>query len=208
VRRWYVLSVASAAIVGIAVGVLLHGRLAGGSAGAELALPSLHGEATWKRGERPAPSFTLRDQHGQAVSLASLHGRTVVVMFLDSLCRQACPVEGRLMAAALRAVPARLRPQLVVVSVDPAGDTPRTIGAALRTWTLPASTKWLTGSQAQLARVWKDYLITVDPVSGDVVHSTAAYVIDQRGDERAGFLMPFVPGLVTDDLRKLATGAA
>ena len=51
-------------------------------------------------------------------------------------------------------------------------------------------------------------MITVDPVSGDVVHSTAAYLIDQRGDERAGFLMPFVPGLVTDDLRKLATGAA
>lgn len=206
-RQWYVLSVAGAAIVGITVGVLLHARLSGGSADAHPALPALHGQATWNRGERPAPAVTLRDQHGRTVSLASFRGRTVALMFLDSLCKQACPIEGRLMAAAYRGVPARLRPQIVIVSVDPAGDTPRTVAAALRKWTLPASTTWLMGTRAQLRRVWKDYLITVQPGSGDIVHSTAVYLLDQRGDERAGFLMPFVPGLVADDLRALGTGA-
>jgi hypothetical protein len=43
----------------------------------------------------------------------------------------------------------------------------------------------------------------VIPVRGDIVHSTALYVIDRHGDERAGFLMPFVPGLVAGDLDKL-----
>ena len=46
-------------------------------------------------------------------------------------------------------------------------------------------------------------ITVVDPVSGDIVHSTAVYLIDRRGDERAGFLMPFVPGLVADDFRVL-----
>jgi len=34
---------------------------------------------------------------------------------------------------------------------------------------------------------------------GDIAHSTAVYLLDKRGYERAGFLMPFVPGLVADD---------
>ena len=84
-----------------------------------------------------------------------------------------------------------------------AGDTPRTIARALRKWKLPANTVWLLGAHARLKPVWDAYQITVDPVSGDIVHSTAVYLIDRRGDERAGFLMPFVPGLVADDFRVL-----
>ena len=208
-RRLWTISVGSAAIVGVAVGVLLHGQLAGGRAQAgPLALPALHGQATWAEGARPAPTFVLHDQHGRAVPLESLRGRSVALMFLDSLCHQACPVEGRMMADALRQVPAALRPHLVVVSVDPAGDTPRTVRRALREWGLPSSTEWLLGTRAQLRRVWDAYQITVEPASGDVVHSTAVYLIDRRGDERAGFLMPFIPGLVADDLRTLGTQAS
>jgi cytochrome oxidase Cu insertion factor (SCO1/SenC/PrrC family) len=64
------------------------------------------------------------------------------------------------------------------------------------------------GSHAQLKPVWDAYQITVEPVSGDVVHSTAVYLVDKRGYERAGFLMPFVPGLVAGDLRVLGAEAS
>lgn len=206
-RRLYLLSVASAAVVGICLGVLLHGRLAARSADA-LALPALHGEATWGAGVRPAPPVALRDQWGRRVSLARLRGRAATLLFMDSLCREACPVEGRLLAAAIRPLAPRARPHVVVVSVDPAGDTPASIGKAIRKWGLPASTEWLRGTRAQLARVWRAYDITVDPRSSDVVHSTAVYVLDAHGDERAGFVLPFLPGLVRADLRALADGAA
>jgi protein SCO1 len=204
VRRWYAASVAAAVFIGVAVGVVLHGRLAASNAGAErLAVPALHGEATWARGERPAPQFALRDQKGRVVRLEDLRGRPVALLFMDSLCREACPLEGRSIAAALRAVPQRARPTLLVVSVDPAGDTPRTIAKAGRKWGLPVGFEWLLGTRAQLARVWRAYDITVEASSGDVVHSTAVYVLDRSGFERAGFLMPFIPGLVAQDLRVL-----
>ncbi|HEX7525396.1 MAG TPA: hypothetical protein VF327_03765, partial [Gaiellaceae bacterium] len=83
----------------IPVGVLLHDRFSGRTAEA-IGLPALHGQATWAPGARPAPQFALRDQRGRVVSLSALRGRTVVLTFLDSLCRQACPVEGKLLAAA------------------------------------------------------------------------------------------------------------
>ena len=203
-RRLTVVTLTAATIVGIAIGVLLHGRLTTRPAAARPALPSLHGEATWVAGRRPAPAFMLRDQHGRRVSLRSLRGRNVVLTFQDSLCKQACPVEGRMLAAALRQVPEASRPQVVVVSVDPAGDTPKTVAAALHKWRLGDGVSWLLGSRAELRPVWRAYQITVLPVAGDIVHSTALYVIDRSGHERAGFLLPFVPALLADDLRVLA----
>lgn len=200
-------SVAAASVVGIGVGVLLHSTFSGGTANA-LALPALHGQATWGPGKRPAPQFALRDQRDRLVSLHALQGRTVVLTFLDSLCRQACPVEGRMLAAAIEQVPQAQRPWLVVVSVDPSGDTPATIAHAVGKWHFRDTVLWVRGTHRQLARVWRDYQITVEPVAGDIVHSTAVYLIDPRGDERAGFLMPFVPGLVAADLKTLAAARA
>ncbi len=201
-RRWFIAGVGSAAIVGIAIGIAFHKQLTG-SAAAEPVRTQLHGQATWPSGQRPAPAFALRDQTGRRVTLASLAGRTVALTFLDSLCKESCPIEGRMLASAIRQVSGPGRPQLLVVSVDPAGDTPRTVARALHKWKLPADTLWLLGTHAQLKPVWNAYQITVDPVSGDIIHSTAVYLIDRKGDERAGFLMPFVPGLVTDDFRLL-----
>jgi cytochrome oxidase Cu insertion factor (SCO1/SenC/PrrC family) len=205
VRRLTILSLSAAAAAGIVIGAALHGRLGGGTAAAlpaTPALPLLHGQATWPSGKRPAPAFTLRDQNGRRVSLASLRGGTVVLMFEDSLCKLACPLEGKMTAAAIRQVPAARRPRVVVVSVDPAGDTSRTIAVAVHKWRLPrgSGVTWLVGTRAELRPVWRAYGIEVLPVRGDIVHSTALYVIDRRGDERAGFLVPFVPGLLADDL--------
>ena len=197
-RRWYVVSVAAAAVVGIAIGAAFHTRLLGSAAAA----PALHGQATWNAGSRAAPAFALRDQRGHHVTLTSLRGRPIALTFLDSLCKEACPVEGQMLASAIRQVGAA-RPQLLVVSVDPRGDTPRSVAHAMRKWRLPADTIWLLGTHAQLKPVWDAYQITVDPISGDIVHSTAVYLLDKRGYERAGFLMPFVPGLVADDVSVL-----
>ena len=210
-QRVTILSLSVAAAVGIAIGTVFHARLGVGVASAKPAaapaVPPLHGQATWPAGRRPAPAFALRDQRGRRVSLRSLRGRPVVLMFEDSLCRQACPLVGKMTAAAVRRVPAALRPQIVVVSVDPAGDTPHTVAAAVRKWHLPGTVSWLLGTRSTLRPVWRAYGITVIPVAGDIVHSTALYVIDKHGDERAGFLVPFLPSLLADDLDRLGRAA-
>jgi protein SCO1 len=198
-RRWWVVSVGAAAVVGVAIGVAFHGRLLGNANAA----PPLHGQATWQSGARPAPAFTLHDQDGKPLSLAALRGRPVALTFMDSLCKGACPLEGRMLAATARALPAASRPRIVIVSVDPAGDTQQTTRHALAKWSLPAGTTWLRGTHAELAKVWAAYQIDVIPVKGDIAHSSAVYLIDKRGDERAGFLMPFAPSSVIDDLKVL-----
>jgi protein SCO1/2 len=196
--------VASAAVVGVAIGVFLHNEFGSSRALAHPTLPALYGEATWQSGEVPAPPFRLRDQHGRMVRLTALRGRPVVLAFMDSLCTSECPIEAAQFAAALRPLRGSARPHLVIVSVDLA-DSPASVARAARKWHLTAGFEWLLGTHAQLAPVWRAYGISVRPTkSGDVEHSDAFYVIDRNGDERAGFLSPFIPGLLTHDLRRLA----
>ncbi len=42
----------------------------------------------------PAPGFTLTDQNGQPVTLASLRGKVVLMTFLDPVCTTDCPIIG------------------------------------------------------------------------------------------------------------------
>lgn len=166
----------------------------------------LHGAATWAPGVRPAPAITtLRDQSGRPFSLAAMRGHTVIVSFLDSHCTQACPLEGRALAAAARSLPRAQRPVLVVVSVNPL-DTVASVRAAVRRWGLGgiAAWHWLRGSRSQLAPVWRAFHIAVARVRGDVVHTDAVYLLDRRGDERSAYLYPFLPRSVRADLRALA----
>ena len=39
-----------------------------------------------------APGFTLTDQNGHTMSLASLHGKVVVLQFMDPHCTDICPI--------------------------------------------------------------------------------------------------------------------
>ena len=189
---------AVAATVVLAVGFVAHGSPASGG-GQPV---RLHGDAVWAAGARPAPPVRLRDQHGRAVSLAELRGRVLLVTFMDSHCTTECPVEGHQLAVVQRTLPPRSRPEIVVVSVNPA-DTPRSVRrfARLRGW--HGGWRWLMGSSAELGRVWSAYGIEVDPTSHDIIHSAALYIVDRRGDERSGYVAPFLPKLVTADVRAL-----
>lgn len=202
-RRTIAIAVVLAAAAGSAGGVLAA-RLVSHPSG--LGLPAYHGQLSWESGRRAAPTFALRDQHGRRFSLASVRGRPVLLTFLDSRCTSDCPIEARELAASLRRVPAGRRPVVVVVSVDPVGDTAVSIAKALRKWRLdgPWTLHWLNGPQAGLTAVWQSYGIGVRAASSDIVHGMALYLIDRAGDERTAYLFPFLPGFVTTDLDRLA----
>jgi cytochrome oxidase Cu insertion factor (SCO1/SenC/PrrC family) len=133
----------------------------------------------------------------------------VLLTFLDSQCKEECPIQGRELGSILRRLPAAARPALVVVSVDPSGDTPASIRHAMSRWHLagPWPWHWLNGSRAALRGVWKRYGVTVDPGSGDIVHSLVLYLIDRDGYERTAYLYPFLPAFVQGDLARLGAQA-
>src|SRR5581483_12516451 len=64
--------------------MLLRGILAHGDGQTQLQGTDLGGT--------PAPAFTLSDQNGDQVSLASLRGHPVVLSFMDTDCPSGCPL--------------------------------------------------------------------------------------------------------------------
>jgi cytochrome oxidase Cu insertion factor (SCO1/SenC/PrrC family) len=190
-----------AATTGIAIG--LAAALVHRSQGSAAQPSPLRAQITWPAGAKPAPGLALRDQSGATISLQSLRGRVVLLTFLDSRCTRECPIEGHVLRDVFRRMQGASAVALVV-SVDPWADTP----ASARTFAARAgwsgNWQWLLGDKAALAPVWRAYNIAVKRTPGDILHSTALYLIDPAGDLRAGYLFPFSAAAVTQDVQRLA----
>jgi cytochrome oxidase Cu insertion factor (SCO1/SenC/PrrC family) len=166
---------------------------------------------TWPSGRRPAPEFVLRDQHGRRVSLAHYRGRAVIVTFVDPLCRNLCPLEAKVLNAAVDQLPASQRPEILAVSVDVYANARANLLQDVRKWELVPQWHWAVGRPSQLAAVWKRYKVGVSvtrkKIAGATIHyithSEAAYIVDVTGHERALFLWPFYPQDVEHTLREL-----
>ncbi|MFY9931497.1 MAG: SCO family protein [Streptosporangiaceae bacterium] len=146
----------------------------------------------------PAPAFSLTDQDGRAVTLASLHGKVVLLTFLDDTCSVDCPLiaqefrqAGQLLSADTRRV------ELVAINYNPLDTQVSYIQAFDRQEGLAGVPNWLylTGTLAQLQPVWRQYAIAppeILPAGSMVGHGDYAFVIDQNGHMRQE--LDFDPG--------------
>jgi len=204
---------AAAALLGIVAGVALVALRSSSPPPAAQPEPPVGGPATtWAAGMRPAPAFRLVDQNEQPVSLAAQHGRPVIVTFIDPLCRNLCPLEAQRLDAAVRSLPANVRPAVLAVSVNVYGNARANLLQDVSKWRLVPQWRWAVGTGSQLARVWRDYgvgvQVTTKTIAGvtvhEITHTEAAYLVDRSGHERALFLWPFTAADVERSLRQLA----
>lgn len=166
--------------------------------------PSLHGDQIWPPKAKPAPGFQLRDLTGQRFSLRQARGRPTMLTFMYSHCREICPLEGAMLGQIERSVRGwRVRPNLVVVSVDPGGDTRASVRRFARKYRWPSGWHWLEGSRRQLARVWRAYRIEVQGAGANIGHGSALFLLDAAGYQRSAYAIPFLPNFVVADLRSL-----
>lgn len=205
--------VAGAVVIGAGVGIGV--AIAEGSGGSS---PKLEAQpdpgVTFAPGTRPAPGFTLRDQAGRPLSLRSLRGRTVILSFIDPVCRNLCPLEAKVLNGTVAALPAASRPTIVAVSVNPWNQTAADLRLDREKWRLGPEWRWALGNYADLSRVWRQYAIGVrlrtKTVGGvtvrEVDHTEAAYVIDADGYERSLFIYPYRSKDVVGVVRRLSAG--
>ena len=136
----------------------------------------------------PAPGFTLSDQHGRTVSLASLRGKIVVLESMDPDCTLACPITSRQFIEAARALGKRSSEVVFVgVNVNQYHAATADVLRFSKVHRLERLPNWhfLTGTTPALERVWRAYRIVVRPSrTGDVAHTDAMYFIDRRGRAR------------------------
>ena len=159
---------------------------------------------TYPRTAETAPPLHLIDQTGAAFELASLRGRPVILTFAYGHCATVCPM---LVGSIRKAradypsqVPGSSPPPVVVVTLDPWRDTPRSLPAIADTWGLAAeSGGWLlTGPAEEVVAAAEAYQVGFarDDKTGEITHAGMVLVLDAEGRIAYRFLGPSAAWLV------------
>ena len=138
---------------------------------------------------RPAPAFTLTDQHGHTLSLASFKGHAVVLEFMDPHCTDICPIVSQEFIDAYHDLGKAAPPAVfIAVNVNPYFHSVSDVAAYSSEQQLNTVPSWhfLTGPLASLRAIWNAYGIQVDAPSrnADVIHTSQVLFIDPGGRER------------------------
>jgi protein SCO1/2 len=129
------------------------------------------------------PPFVLRDHRGTVVRAKALEGKVVVLTFLETKCREACPfIAGQIGIAFRRMQPAqREGVTAVAISTHPEDDTPATARAFLQRERAERFIHYLVGSEKELRPVWRAFKILSAFETGDAdVHSAPVRIYDRE----------------------------
>lgn len=145
-----------------------------------------------------APDFTLTADNGEPMSFDSFQGKVVLMYFGYTFCPDVCPASLAELAAALDELDPSQREdvQVVMVSLDPARDTPQVLDGYLNHF--DPSFVGFTGTDEEIAAVAADYNVFYEALEGTaatgylVDHWSGVYLIDREGNltETFGFGTP------------------
>ncbi len=203
-------------IVVVAGGVAL--LTVGGSSGAKSGAGGKTAKSTPAGGYRAeaqlsppsqAPPIVLHNYLGKPVNLNSYRGKAVLVTFLYTNCPDVCP----LITSNLRVAQNLMGPkvaskvQIIAVSVDPKGDTPKAVASFLAHHEMTGRMQYLIGNAHELARVWQAWGVGSERDAQQpqfINHSGLIYGITAKGLRTTVYSASFKPADVAHDVPLLA----
>ena len=157
------------------------------------------------------PPLQLDNSLGQPVNIADYRGKAVLVTFIYDHCPDICPlIVGNLHAAQSKLGKEADKLQIIAVSVDPKGDTPKTVKAFLADHQMTGRMQYLIGSRSQLEKVWTNWHIISKNSSKKgnpdaVEHSALIYGISGSGKMTTVYPANFKPKQIVHDVPLLAS---
>jgi protein SCO1 len=153
-----------------------------------------------------APNFTLTDQRGRRVSLGQYRGRVTILTFLSPACQPNCSLIAQQIRGALDELDAH--PVVLIVSANPAADTPGAVRRFLGEAALSGRVEYLTGTLSELRPFWRAYGIVPSLLGeADSPHAASVLLIDRSGQKRDLFQVEeLTPEGLAHDTRKLEGG--
>ncbi|MGE5408487.1 MAG: SCO family protein, partial [Syntrophothermus sp.] len=154
---------------------------------------------------KAAPRLRLDNYLGEPFDLAALKGKkAALVTFIYDHCPDVCP----LIVSHLKTAQAELGEkadgvEVIAVSTDPKGDTPKTVAGFLDEHGMTGRMQYLIGSRSELEKVWSDWNIVARPekASPDLVeHSALVYGIAADGKVTTLYPANFKPSQIVHDV--------
>lgn len=158
----------------------------------------------------PAPALALRNYLGRRVNIDGYRGKAVLVTFIYTHCPDVCPLitSNLRVAQNLMGPKAASKAQIIAVSVDSRGDTPKTVAKFLAAHEMTGRMQYLIGDQRELARVWKAWGVGSerDAKQPDLLeHSGLVYGITASGTRTTLYSASFKPATIVHDVPLLAS---
>jgi protein SCO1/2 len=141
------------------------------------------------RGSQPpkgirVPDIALRSYRGPLVRLRALRGKVVAVTFLDTACRDKCPIIAAAIGAGMRLLRPTERSEVdaLAISVLPPTDTPPHVRRFLKQRRALGELDWLIGPLPELLKTWKRFAVFSALQSGKAnAHSADVRIFDAAG---------------------------
>jgi len=156
----------------------------------------------------PIDDFVLFDQRGGRFQFAKLSGKVVVVSFAYTTCPDVCPLLTALMRNVQTGLTAdeRRNVQLLTITTDPEIDSPQVLAAYAKRFNVETdSWSFLTGDDAALKKVWKNFGVGVKRKGrGLVDHTPLIGIVDQKRILHFAYIGPSPAGKpMLKDIRSL-----
>jgi protein SCO1/2 len=152
-----------------------------------------------------APPLQLHNYLGQPVNIDSYRGKAVLVTFLYTSCPDICPLITSNLRVALNLMGPKLasKVQIIAVSVDPRGDTPKAVAAFLARHGMTGRMQYLIGSAKELARVWKAWGVGSERDAQQpqfINHTGLVYGVTGSGKRLTLYASSFQPSEIVHDV--------
>jgi protein SCO1 len=160
---------------------------------------------------KQAPSLSLRNYLGQHVNIAQYRGKALFVTFLYTHCPDVCPLITANLRVAQNLMGAKTaaKTQILAVSVDPHGDTPRTVAAFLKVHEMTGRMQYLIGSPRELGHTWQTWGVGSEKDASQpefINHSALVYGITASGVLKTVYIgSSFKPSEIAHDAPLLAS---
>ncbi|HEY1449404.1 MAG TPA: SCO family protein [Solirubrobacteraceae bacterium] len=156
-----------------------------------------------------APPIKLRNYLGQPVNLASYRGKALLVTFLYTNCPDVCPLitSNLRVAQNLMGPKVAAKAQIIAVSVDPKGDTPKAVASFLAHHEMTGRMQYLVGNAHELAQVWKAWGVGSERDAQQpqfINHSGLIYGVTASGKRTTIYSASFRPSTIAHDVPLLA----
>ncbi len=159
---------------------------------------------------QPEPPLHLRNYKGEPVNIGQFRGKAVFVTFLYTKCPDVCPIIASNLGVALNLMGSAKasRVQVVAVSVDPRGDTPKAVGGFLQRHGMSGRMQYLIGSTHELARAWQAWGVGSEQDAQQpqlVNHTGIVYGVSASGKVTTVYAANLTPQEIVHDAPLLAS---
>jgi len=153
--------------------------------------PKEPGEIGRRTVNTPVADFSLTDQDGKTFRLANARGKVLLVTFVFTTCPDVCPLFTANFASIQRMLHEKEVKDYLLLSIttDPERDTAAVLKdygarfkADFKNWS------FLTGTRAELSKIWKIFGVNVTKTdSGQVQHTSFTTLIDRHGKRHVDY---------------------